>query len=273
MEETVLVIDFNSDLGESFGRWTLGDDAAMVRFITSANLACGFHAGDFSVMNRTVALCKAAGVGVGAQPGFPDLQGFGRRATQMTPTEVEECVLYQIGALYAFCRAHAVELQHVKPHGALYNQAAVDLNLAAAIARAVARFSRAIPLVGLASSSAFAEAAADAGLRLVREAFADRRYNPDGTLQSRRIEGSLLTDPAQAADQVERLVQQHSVVAHDGTHVPVQAESICFHGDTPGAPAIVAEARRRLEARGTHIQPIATLARHPAEAASITSTT
>jgi UPF0271 protein len=254
------VVDFNADLGESFGHWTLGDDASMVRFITSANLACGFHAGDFSVMNRTVALCGSAGVGVGAQPGFPDLQGFGRRATQMPADEVEDCVLYQVGALYAFCRAHGVELQHVKPHGALYNQAAVDPNLAGAIARAVARFSRAIPLVGLASSSAFAQAAADAGLRLVPEAFADRRYNPDGTLQSRRIEGSLLTDPTEAADQVERLVREHAVVAHDGSSVPVRAESICFHGDTPGAPAIVAEARRRLEAHGTRVQPIATFA-------------
>jgi UPF0271 protein len=195
-------------------------------------------------------------VGVGAQPGYPDLQGFGRRAMQLTPDEVEQCVLYQIGALYAFCRGHGVELRHVKPHGALYNQAAIDPMFAHAIARAVARFSRSIPLVGLASSVAFADAASEAGVRLVPEAFADRRYNPDGTLQSRRIDGSLITSPETAAEQVLRLVTQHEVVAHDGTAVPVTAESICFHGDTPGAPDIIAEARHRLEALGVAIRPL-----------------
>jgi UPF0271 protein len=249
-------IDFNADLCESFGTWSLGADDEMVRFITSANLACGFHAGDFSVMDRTVALCKAAGVGVGAQPGYPDVQGFGRRTMHMAPAEVEQCVLYQIGALYAFCRGHGVDLQHVKPHGALYNQAAVDVRLARAIARGVARFSHDLPLVGLASSTAFAEAAADAGLLMVREAFADRRYNPDGTLQSRSIPGSLIIDPQATADQVARLVHEGTIVAHDGTRLGVVAQSICFHGDTPGAPAIVAAARRRLESEGVAIKPM-----------------
>ncbi len=263
MADTTRCVDFNSDLGKSFGAWTLGDDAAMVQFITSANLACGFHAADFSVMDRTVALCQQAGVAVGAQPGFPDLQGFGRRSMGLTPTEVEQMVLYQIGALYGFCRAHGVELTHVKPHGALYNQAAVDPALARGIARGVARFSRELPLVGLAGSTAFAEAAAEANLRLIREAFADRRYNPDGTLQSRRVPGSLLTDPEEAATQVLRLVQEHTVVAHDGTVVPVQAESICFHGDTPGAPRIVATARARLEAAGVSVRPMRALLAAP----------
>src|SRR4051794_21688568 len=187
MAETTRAIDFNSDLGESFGHWTLGDDAAMVRLITSANLACGLHAGDFTVMDETVALCKAAGVGVGAQPGYPDLQGFGRRVIQYSAAEVEQFVLYQIGALYGFCRAHGVEIEHVKAHGALYNQAAENPDLARALARGPARFRRAFPLAGRASSRPFAEAAADAGLSFVAEAFADRRYNPDGTLQSRTI--------------------------------------------------------------------------------------
>src|SRR5918911_5542830 len=138
MADSTRRIDLNSDMGESFGHWTLGDDAAMVRYITSANLACGFHAGDFTVMDQTVALCKEAGVGVGAQPGYPDLQGFGRRPMPLSPQEIEQMVLYQLGALYGFCRAHGVELQHVKPHGMLYNQAAADSILAAAIARAVA---------------------------------------------------------------------------------------------------------------------------------------
>lgn len=256
MNPATRFVDLNSDLGESYGRWILGDDATMVQHITSANLACGFHAGDFAVMDATVALCKQSGVGVGAQPGYPDLQGFGRRAMSMPPDDVEQCVLYQIGALYAFCRAHELELQHVKPHGALYNQAAAEPKLALAIARAVARFSRDVPLVGLATSTTFAEAAAEAGLRLVPEAFADRRYNPDGSLQSRAVVGSLLTDPAEAAEQVLRLVCDGSVRAHDGTVVPVRAQSICFHGDTPGASAIVAAARARLEATGVAVRPI-----------------
>ena len=250
------MVDLNSDLGESFGHWTLGDDAAMTRYITSANLACGFHAGDFSVMDATVALCKQAGVGVGAQPGYPDLQGFGRRLINMPTLEVEQSVLYQLGALYGFCRAHGVELTHVKPHGALYNQAAADPALALAIARGVGRFSRDIPLVGLAGSVPFAAAAGEVGLRMVTEAFADRRYNPDGSLQSRAIAGALLTDPTAAAEQVLRIVGEGVVQAHDGTLVPVQAQSICFHGDTPGAPAIVAAARTRLEAAGVMVRPI-----------------
>lgn len=251
------IADLNSDLGESFGRWTLGDDEAMVRSITSANLACGFHAGDWGVIDRTVGLCKAAGVGVGAQPGFPDLQGFGRRLLAVTPAEAEQLVLYQIGALYAFCRAHRVDLTHVKPHGALYNQAAADPALAGGIARGVARFSRSIPLVGLAGSSAFADAAASAGVRLVPEGFGDRRYNPDGSLQARTERGSLLTDPEEAARQAVGIATAGSTVAHDGTLVQVHAETICFHGDTPGAPAIVAAARRALQAAGVVVRQFA----------------
>jgi UPF0271 protein len=249
-------VDLNSDLGESYGRWTLGDDAAMAPHITSANLACGFHAGDPGVLDTTVALCKRAGVAVGAQPSYPDLQGFGRRSMRISPSEIEQCVLYQIGALYGFCRAHGVDLQHVKPHGALYNDAAAELRLALAVARGVARFSRDLPLVALASSGAFAEAAAEAGLRLVPEAFADRRYNPDGSLQSRAEPGSLLSDPAQAAEQALHVACEGRVQAHDGSWVTVAAQSICFHGDTPGAPTIVATARARLQAAGVTVRPI-----------------
>ena len=249
-------VDLNSDLGESYGRWTLGDDAAMVEHITSANLACGLHAGDFEVMDATVGVCKRVGVAVGAQPSYPDLQGFGRRSMKLAPAEVEQCVLYQIGALYGFCRAHGVELQHVKPHGALYNDAAAQLPVALAIARGVARFSRDLPLVGLAGSPAFAEAAVEAGLRLVPEAFADRRYTPEGRLQSRSEAGSLLSDPELAAEQALKLVCEGRVQAHDGTLVAVRAASICFHGDTPGAPAIVAATRARLEAAGVAVRPI-----------------
>jgi UPF0271 protein len=247
-------MDLNADLGESFGRWTLGDDDRLVAHLTSANLACGFHAGDFRVMERTVRLCQDAGVAVGAQPGYPDLQGFGRRPMRFAPDEVESLVRYQLGALDAFCRAAGVEMQHVKPHGALYNQAAVVPALAAAIARATARFSRDLLLFGLASSEPMAAAAADAGLRFVPEAFADRRYLGDGTLQPRSELGSVLTDPVVAAAQAAA-ISRGSVTAADGTSVLLRAESICCHGDTPGAVEIAAAVRHGLEEAGVAIGP------------------
>ena len=247
-------MDLNADLGESFGRWTLGDDERLVAHLTSANLACGFHAGDFRVMEATVALCKRAGVAVGAQPGYPDLIGFGRRPMPFEPPEVESLVRYQIGALEAFCRSAGVEMQHVKPHGALYNQAAADPALAAAIARATVRFSRDLLLFGLASSEPMAAAAADVGLRFVPEAFADRRYLRDGSLQPRTEAGSVLTDPDAAAAQASAIAEG-SVTAADGTTLPIRAESICCHGDTPGAVEIAAAVRRGLEAAGVAIGP------------------
>jgi UPF0271 protein len=245
-------MDLNADLGESFGRWTLGDDERLVAHLTSANLACGFHAGDFMVMQATVALCRGAGVAVGAQPGYPDLLGFGRRPMPFTPEEVESLVRYQIGALEAFCRSAGVEMQHVKPHGALYNRAAVDPSLAAAVARATAGFSRDLLLYGLASSGAMAGAAADAGLRLVPEAFADRRYLPDGTLQPRAEPGSVLTDAAEAAEQAVAIAAG-SVTAVDGSSIDLQAESMCCHGDTPGAVEIAAAVRKALEDAGVAV--------------------
>jgi 5-oxoprolinase (ATP-hydrolysing) subunit A len=238
-------VDLNADLGESYGAWHLGDDESLVQQLTSANLACGFHAGDFRVMEATVALCQRAGVAVGAQPGYPDLLGFGRRPMPFTPDEVESLVRYQIGALEGFCRAHGIAMQHVKPHGALYNQAAADPALAGAIARAIARFSRELPFLGLASSEPMAAAAADNGLRFVPEAFADRRYLPDGSLQSRSEAGSVLTDSRAAAAQALAIVNG-SVTAVDGSSVSVAAESICCHGDTPGAVAIASAVRRAL---------------------------
>ena len=245
-------MDLNADLGESFGRWTLGDDQALVRHITSANLACGFHAGDFRVMERTVQLCRDANVAVGAQPGYPDLQGFGRRPMPFAPDEVESLVRYQIGALEAYCRAAGIEMQHVKPHGALYNSAAGDPVLAGAIARATARFSRDLLLFGLASSEPMAAAAADAGLRFVPEAFADRRYLADGVLQPRSEGGSVLSDPTAAAAQAVAICKG-AVTAADGSSVALRAESICCHGDTPGAVEIAAAVRRALEDAGVPI--------------------
>ena len=238
-------MDLNADLGESYGAWHLGDDESLVQQLTSANLACGFHAGDFRVMEATVSLCQRAGVAVGAQPGYPDLLGFGRRPMPFTPDEVESLVRYQIGALEGFCRAHGIAMQHVKPHGALYNQAAADPALAGAIARAIARFSRELPFLGLASSEPMAAAAADNGLRFVPEAFADRRYLPDGSLQSRSEAGSVLTDARAAAAQALAIVNG-KVTAVDGSSVSVAAESICCHGDTPGAVAIASAVRQAL---------------------------
>lgn len=247
-------MDLNADLGESYGRWTLGDDERLVAHLSSANLACGFHAGDFRVMESTVALCRRAGVAVGAQPGYPDLLGFGRRPMPFEPDEVESLVRYQIGALEGFCRAAGLEMQHVKPHGALYNQAAADPGLAAAIARATARFSRDLLLFGLASSEPMASAAADAGLRFVPEAFADRRYRADGSLQPRSEPGSVLTDPDEAATQA-LAIARGEVTTADGGSLAIRAESICCHGDTPGAVAIAAAARSRLERSGVAIGP------------------
>jgi UPF0271 protein len=248
-------MDLNADLGESFGAWTLGDDARLVEHLTSANLACGFHAGDFRVMEATVALCRDAGVAVGAQPGYPDLLGFGRRPMPFEPSEVESLVRYQIGALEAFCRAAGVEMQHVKPHGALYNQAAADPALARAIAAAVAGFSRDLALFGLASSESMRSAATDAGLRFIPEAFADRRYLPDGSLQPRTEEGSVIHDPEAAAAQARMIATEGAVVAVDGSRVSITAESICCHGDTPGAVVIAAAVLNALLAADVTIEP------------------
>jgi 5-oxoprolinase (ATP-hydrolysing) subunit A len=246
-------IDLNADLGESFGHWRMGDDPRLVRHITSANLACGFHAGDFMVMDATVALCRDAGVAVGAQPGYPDLLGFGRRPVPFSADEAESIVRYQIGALEAFCRAHGVEMQHVKPHGALYNQAAADSTLAAAVARAVGRFSRELTLMGLAGSQPMADAAADAGLRFVPEAFADRRYRPDGSLQPRSEPDAVITDAAEAAAQAVRIATAGELEAVDGSVIGVRAESICCHGDTPGAVELAAAVHAGLEAAGVRV--------------------
>ena len=243
-------MDLNADLGESFGAWTLGDDERLVEHITSANLACGFHAGDFRVMEATVALCTRAGVAIGAQPGYPDLMGFGRRPLPFEPDEVESLVRYQIGALEAFCRAHHVEMQHVKPHGALYNQAAADPRLATAIARAVSSFSRDLALFGLATSEPMRTAAESAGLRFVPEAFADRRYLADGSLEPRSVTGSVIGDPDAAAAQARQIAVDGTVTAVDGTRVELRAQTICCHGDTPGAVEIAAAVRASLETAG-----------------------
>jgi UPF0271 protein len=249
-------IDLNADVGESFGAWQMGADAELLAFVTSVNVACGFHAGDPQVMDRTVGLAVRAGVAVGAHPGYPDLRGFGRRALAAEPAEVEADVLYQVGALAVFASSHGARLRHVKPHGALYNQAAVDPALARAIARGVARASQELVLVGLAGSRAMREAAASHGLRFAAEAFVDRRYLADGTLQSRRLPGSVLSDPAAAAAQAVRLVREGVVETADGKEVAVEAETFCLHGDQPAALAVARAVRAALEDAGVTVQPL-----------------
>ncbi len=247
-----MVIDLNCDMGESFGRYHLGSDAAIIPYITSANIACGFHAGDPLVMAETVALAVKAGVNVGAHPGYPDLQGFGRRNMDLTPSEVEAMVLYQVAALAGFARAAGVELVHVKPHGALYNQAAKNLSLAAAVARGVARFSRGLVLVGLAGSSLIA-AGQDAGLQVASEGFADRAYNPDGSLRSRSLPGAVYSRPEDAAAQAVSLAQQGIPITFGSQTTYAPVDTLCIHGDTPGAVEFARAVRAALETAGIKI--------------------
>lgn len=244
-------------MGESFGPWPMGADAAILPHVTSANVACGFHAGDPLGLAQTVALAARHGVAVGAHPGYPDLVGFGRRALDMRPDELEAAVLYQIGALAALAAAQGVRLTHVKAHGALYNRAAADAAVAAPIVRAVAGASRGHPLifVGLAGSLML-DAARAAGLPVAAEAFADRAYEADGRLRARSQPGAVLADPAQAADQAARIALEGRVIAYDGTPVPVQADTLCIHGDTPGAPAIAQAVRAALEAAGIVVRSL-----------------
>jgi UPF0271 protein len=249
-------IDINSDMGESFGAYTIGHDAGLMRSITSANVAAGFHAGDPSVLRATIRLAKTHGVAVGAHPGFPDLVGFGRRELSVTPREAEDLVLYQIAAVAGVASAEGVRLQHVKPHGALFNMAVRDAGLARAIARAVAAFDRTLILFGLPGSEIL-EAGAAAGLRVAAEVFADRAYEADGTLTSRQKQGSVIHDAAIVVTRAIRMVKDRTVVAADGTIVPLEADTICVHGDTPGADELAAKVRAGLEAAGITVKAIA----------------
>lgn len=245
-------IDLNSDLGESFGAWTMGADAALMTVITSANVACGFHAGDPGVMRETVRLALAHGVAIGAHPGFPDLAGFGRREMHCSPQEVEDFVIYQVGALAAVAAAQGARLQHVKAHGALYNMACRDAALAAAVARATAAVDASLVLFGLPGSALLAEGRR-LGLRVASEVFADRAYRPDGSLVSRAAEGAVLHDEALVVERAVRMACERTVVAVDGSVVPLEADTICVHGDTPGAAGLAAAIRRALERAGVRV--------------------
>jgi UPF0271 protein len=252
----VPVVDLNSDVGESFGRWQLGDDDAVLAVVTSANVACGFHAGDPRTLRRTCETAAREGVVVGAQVGYRDLPGFGRRFIDVEPAELTDDVVYQIGALDGLARAAGTSVRYVKPHGALYNTAVHHEAQAQAVVDAVLAYDRELPLLGLPGSRLLA-LGERAGLRVVREAFADRGSTPAATLVPRREAGALLEDPDEVAARVVRLVTEGTLEAVDGSTVAVDAESVCVHGDSPGAVAMAQAVRVGLEAAGVTLQPFA----------------
>jgi 5-oxoprolinase (ATP-hydrolysing) subunit A len=248
----MVAIDVNSDLGESYGVWTLGDDAAMLGIVTSANVACGFHAGDPSVLRAACTLAVHNDVAIGAQVSFPDLPGFGRRHIDMTPDELRDAVLYQLGALDAFAQVAGAEIAYVKPHGALYHTTATHPAAAQAVVAAAAEYDPSLAILGLPGSELLA-AADNAGLEAVPEAFADRAYRPDGGLVSRREPHSVLTDADEVAERAVRIATDNEVVAVDGTVVSIRARSICVHGDTPGAVELARAVRSALDAAGVGV--------------------
>jgi len=250
---TARPIDLNCDMGESYGRWTLGADAEIMPFITSANIAAGFHGGDPHVMRTTVELALRHGVAIGAHPGLPDLMGFGRRRMDVTPQEVRDYMVYQTGALREVVTLAGAALQHVKPHGILYNMMEADEELAEAAGAA----SIAMKLILMvAASGTFEARCRKMGARVAGEGFADRAYQVDGRLVSRKVAGSLITDPRAAAAQAVRLAIEGRVRTLDGVDVDVSVQTICCHGDTPGAPSIVRAVREALEKAGCQVRPL-----------------
>lgn len=245
-------VDINCDIGESYGTWRLGDDDALLPHISSASIACGFHAGDASVMRRTVRAAAARGVAIGAHPGLPDREGFGRRRMEITPDETYDICVYQIGALLGHARAAGAALAHVKPHGALYNMAAEDAAFAAAAAAAVRDVDASLILFGLAGSALLAEGRR-AGLRVASEAFADRGYEPDGSLTPRSRPGALIGDATAAAERAVRMVSDGAVETSTGMQIELEVDTICVHGDGPHAVAIARELRAALEGAGVRI--------------------
>jgi 5-oxoprolinase (ATP-hydrolysing) subunit A len=250
-------VDLNSDLGESYGPWQLGDDTAVLRSVTSANVACGFHAGDPSTLRRTVEEAARSGVAIGAQVSYPDLLGFGRRFIDMDPSELTDTVLYQIGALEAFARVAGVQVTYVKPHGALYNAVVDHESQAAAVVEAVRAYDDRLAVLGL-PGSALLRDADEAGLRVVQEAFADRAYTPQGTLVPRGTPGAVLGDADVVAERAVRMITDGTVTAIEGSTVNLRAESLCVHGDSPGAVEMAAAVRRALEDAGVEVRAFTT---------------
>ncbi len=251
-------IDLNSDMGESFGAYKLGMDEAVIQHITSANIACGWHAGDPLVMDRTVKMAVEFGVGVGAHPGYPDLLGFGRRNMDCTLEEVQKYLIYQIGALQAFCKINGTKLQHVKPHGALYLMAVENEEIARAVAEAIVSVNPELLYVALAGAKGefMSRIGQEVGLKVVYEAFADRAYTPDGTLVSRRQPGAVIKDPEEVSERALRMAKDGIVIAVDGTSIPLEAQTLCVHGDTPSAVDLVKKIRETLESDGVLVTPM-----------------
>lgn len=256
-------VDLNCDMGESFGAYRIGADDEVFPYITSANIACGFHGGDPTVMRTTIAKATACGVAIGAHPGLPDLIGFGRRAMDITPDEVYDLVVYQVGALLGFARAAGVELQHVKPHGALYNMAAANAALAAAIARAVRDVDRQLVLFGLPGSHLITEGRA-AGLRTAAEAFADRNYMNDGSLVSRRRPDAQVHDADEAVARALRMVREGKVRSVDGEDVAIEVDTICLHGDGPHAASFAKRLHDAFVSAGIAVRPLGRALPHDA---------
>jgi UPF0271 protein len=246
-------VDLNSDLGESFGAWTMGDDAAMLQLVTSVNVACGFHGGDPSTMLATCRLAAENAVTIGAHVSYRDLAGFGRRSMDVPAPELRDEILYQLSALSGMARVAGSAVRYVKPHGALYNRIVVDASQAAAVVEAVAAFDPALPVLGLAGS-AVERAAIDRGLRFVAEAFVDRGYRADGALVPRTEPGALLSDVDAISSRAVRMAADGAVEAVDGSLIVVAADSLCVHGDTPGAVAMAEAVRRRLDDAGITVE-------------------
>ena len=248
-------IDLNCDLGESFGAYTIGADEQVIPHITSANIACGFHASDPLVMDKTVGLAQKAGIQIGAHPGYPDLMGFGRRNLNASPKEVRAYIQYQIGALAAFAKAHGMRLQHVKPHGAMYNMAGKDPLLAEAVCEGVASVDENLILLGL-SGSQMELFAQKKGIRFAREVFADRAYEPDGSLVARSKPGAMITDEDEAIRRVLRMVTEGKVTTVTGEEIAIRADSVCVHGDGEKALAFTAKIHAALQAQGIALAPL-----------------
>ncbi len=248
-------VDLNCDMGESFGAYKMGNDEEILDFVTSANIACGFHAGDPSTMRKTVKLALEKGVGIGAHPGFQDLTGFGRRNFSVTPQEAYEIVVYQIGALFGFVKAEGGVMQHVKPHGALFNMAATDASLSEAIAEAVYAVNPELVLFGL-SGSEIVKAGEKIGLRTANEVFSDRTYQADGTLTNRKEANALITDTETAIHQVVRMVKEGKVTSISGKEVLIQADTVCIHGDGLHALDFAQRISQDLNSSGIDIQKI-----------------
>lgn len=246
-------VDLNADVGESFGAFSIGEDEALLASITSASVAAGVHGGDPTVLRQTIRLAKAHGVAIGAHPGLPDLAGFGRREMRLTPAEAEDLVLYQIAAVAGVAAAEGTRLQHVKLHGALYNMAARNIDLARAIVRSVSAADRSLLLFAPAGSE-MAKAAESDGIAVACEAFADRAYHADGSLVGRRVPGALMTQPETVVARVRRMLLDRVVTTLDGVDIPIRADTICIHGDTPGSARLAAALRSGLEAAGIVLQ-------------------